>query len=70
MPCMTHRQLISKLTDMAKESGSQTALAAKFGVSPSYLSEVLRGTRLPGDKILAALGLEKRIVFKSKEQAA
>ena len=39
--------------------GNQSAAAQKMGVTPSYFGEVLQGRRLPGPKILRALGLEK-----------
>jgi Helix-turn-helix len=44
-----------------KQSGSQEMAAQRLGISASYLSDVKKGRREPGDKILAALGL-KRVV--------
>jgi DNA-binding transcriptional regulator YdaS (Cro superfamily) len=41
--------------------GSQRDFAQLLGVSPSYLSDVLKGRRDAGPKVLAALGL-KRVV--------
>jgi transcriptional regulator with XRE-family HTH domain len=41
--------------------GSQRDFAQSLGVSPSYLSDVLKGRRDAGPKVLAALGL-KRVV--------
>jgi plasmid maintenance system antidote protein VapI len=42
---------------------SSAALAAKLGVSRSYLSELLRGSRQPGPKILDRLGLRRHTVY-------
>lgn len=67
---MTHPQLIKKLREMIAVEGSQAALAHKLGVSRSYLSEILKGTRTPGRKVLANLGLESRTVYIPKEEAA
>jgi len=48
--------------------GSQRAAAVALGISQSYLSDLLRGTRKAGPKILSILGLVRasRIV-KVKE---
>jgi transcriptional regulator with XRE-family HTH domain len=35
--------------------------AAELGVAPSYLSDVYRGRREPGPKILRLLGVRKRV---------
>lgn len=67
---MTHGQLIKKLREMVAAEGSQAALATKLGVSRSYLSEIFKGTRTPGKKVLAQLGLESRTVYTAKEAAA
>ena len=66
MPSMTREQLVRKLESMVSEEGSQVAVASKLGVSPSYLSEIMRGTREPGEKFLSALNLEKHVVFKER----
>lgn len=50
------------------ELGSQTALAAELRVSDAYLSDVLRGRKEPGAKILEPLGLEKVINYQQREQ--
>lgn len=52
--------ILKRETDKA---GSQKAYAAAIGVSAQYLSEVLAGTRAPGEKILKALGLRKIVVY-------
>ena len=42
-------------------AASLRALAASWGISPAYLSDVRTGRRAPGDSILKHLGL-KRVV--------
>jgi len=71
MLTMTQEQLIRKLYNMAAEEGSQKALAAKLGISEAYLSDVLSQRREPGELVLNALSLERKVVFvarQSKEQ--
>jgi hypothetical protein len=41
-------------------------VASELGVSSQYLSDVLRGARDPGPKILVALGLERVITYRKK----
>ena len=43
---------------------TQTELAREFGVSPSYLSDVLSGRREPGASILEPLGLRRVVTYK------
>jgi transcriptional regulator with XRE-family HTH domain len=37
-------------------------------ISESYLSDVLNGRREPGPRILAALGLEKVVLYRGKQE--
>lgn len=46
--------------------GSQHAVAEKWGISDQYLSDVYRGRRDPGAKILEPLGLVKVITYRKK----
>lgn len=53
---------LNKLLD----SCTQRELAAKIGVPPAYLNDVLAERRRPGKKILRALGYEKATIYKKK----
>lgn len=44
-------------------AGSRRALAGSLGVSASYLGDVMNEKREPGPAILAALKLEREIVY-------
>lgn len=55
--------VIRSLRKQSQARGSQRALAKYLGVSPAYLSDVLKGRREPGPKILDALGMTKRTVY-------
>lgn len=43
---------------------TQKALADELGVSPAYLSDILRGKRDPGPQVLGALGLERVVAYQ------
>ncbi len=61
---LDHAQLIALLKQQAKDAGSQKQLAFKWGISQQYLSDVMDGRRMPGKKILDALGYEPVVVYK------
>ena len=48
----------------AKKAGSQKALAQEWGISEQYLSDILKGRREPGNKVLGQLGLVKMLVYR------
>lgn len=55
--------------DRVVRAGSMRAAAREFGVTVSYVSDLLNGRRAPGPKILGPLGLEriKMVVYRRKE---
>lgn len=59
---ITQDQVIAHLRAIAK-TGTQSSLAAKIGISRSYMSEVINGTRPPAGKILDYMGLQSRTVY-------
>lgn len=59
---MTRNELIAMLLEM-KGDGKQIDLAAKLGVTPQYLGDVLAGKREPGEKILKTLRLERVVSY-------
>lgn len=48
----------------ADAAGSQGKLAEQLGVSPQYLSEVMRGKKEPGPAILAPLMLSREVRYR------
>lgn len=48
----------------AKVNGNQSAWAKSLGISQSYVADVLRGRQPPGDKIIAALGIERVVTYR------
>ena len=63
-----HEWLRSKVADAARRAGSMNALAADWGVSVMYISDILRGHRNSGPKIISALGLEIDVKFRKAGQ--
>lgn len=48
-------------------AGSRAKLAAQWDISVQYIADVLRGYRDPGKSILAALGYERVVLYRKKE---
>ena len=61
---MTDEQVRKLLDEAVRKAGSQVAAAARLGISDAYLSDLRRGKRQPGPKVLAALGLARRDVYE------
>lgn len=53
----------NRLREACDKAGSQIAWARVHDLNISYVSEVQRGTRAPGSKVLAALGLVRVIDY-------
>lgn len=53
MKQLSEKEFLDRIRDDVESEGSQKALAAKLDVSEAYLSDVLRGRRSAGAKILS-----------------
>jgi hypothetical protein len=62
-PWLDMDQVAKRLRQSTNAAGGQAAWAAKHHISAAYVSDVLKGRRLPGDKITKALGLEKALLW-------
>lgn len=58
MKQLSEEEFLSLIRDDVKAEGSQKTLAAKLDVSEAYLSDVLRGRRSAGSKILSRYRLK------------
>jgi DNA-binding transcriptional regulator YdaS (Cro superfamily) len=56
---MTDRELRTLLRAAIKAAGSQKAFAGLCGISPAYLTDILKGRRAMGPKILKQLGYRR-----------
>ena len=61
---MTHAQLLQLLRRKVRRYGTQTALSSGLDISPAYLSDILKGKREPGAKVLASLGLRRIVRYE------
>lgn len=61
---MNHVQFLAYLNDRIRDAGTQAELARRLGISPAYLGDVVWERRLPGKKLLAALGLCKVVRYE------
>ncbi len=57
MKKLTQEEFLGLIRDDVDAEGSQKALASKLDVSEAYLSDVLRGRRSAGNKILSRYNL-------------
>lgn len=64
---LTQDDVIFLLRKRIAEVGNQKIYAERIGASSTYVSDVLKKKREPGEKILEALGLEKITVYIMKE---
>ena len=61
---LEHREFIVKLHVLVDQFANQKEAAQAWGVSESYLSDVLSGWRSPGDKICKAVGYERVPMYR------
>jgi hypothetical protein len=61
---MTIEDVIKALQKACAEAGDQKTWAAAHGLSGAYISDVIRGRRDPGERILTALGLERVTTYR------
>lgn len=64
MSLLTQSQIVELLRAAVEAAGTQKAFAQQHDVSEQYITDVLRGRREPGAKILAALGYEKVVSYR------
>lgn len=61
---LTDPELLEVLRDACDRAGSQQAWAFRHGISESYVCDVLRGRRVPGAKVLTALGYRRAVSYE------
>jgi hypothetical protein len=64
---LTRDDLILLIRLEITKARSQRNLARQWDVSPAYITDLLRGLRDPGPKILQAMGLERVTLYRTKE---
>ncbi len=66
----TEAQIRALLDARVHAAGTQITLAKELGISPVYISDVLRGRRQPGKTLLAALGYRRVWLAEPDNDAA
>lgn len=51
-----------RLREVISKEGSQLDAAAKLGIAPSYLGDLLHGRRKFSDAVLGKLGLRRTVI--------
>lgn len=65
---LSQQDVVERLRVVIESYGSQTIFADESNISIQYVNDVLRGRKEPGKKILHALGLERIVNYREKEQ--
>jgi DNA-binding transcriptional regulator YdaS (Cro superfamily) len=68
MKQLTQEEFLSLIRDDVETEGSQKALANRLEVSETYLSDVLRGRRTAGNKILSRYNLRPVTSYQPTEE--
>ncbi len=61
---MTESDVIDLVRAEVVQAGSMRKLARQWGMSPPYLSDVLKRYRPPGPSILSNLGLQRHVDYR------
>ncbi len=65
---MDETALMDLLKSQVTKAGSQQALATQLRISPQYLHDVLKGRRKVGERLVTAMGMERRIEYFRRKQ--
>jgi hypothetical protein len=65
---MTEQQVLERLRTAIDAAGGQRKFAEQHGFTPAYVHDVLYGKRALADRILAAIGVERLVVYRLKDQ--
>lgn len=63
----TVEEVIKMANEFIEVTGNQKQVADMVGISPSYLSDILKGKRSPSDKLLRVLGLHEVTLYRKIE---
>ena len=60
--------VLKKIDQIVEERGTQKAAAEFLGISEQFLTDLRKGRRGPGKKVLDKLGLESSVIYTPKQQ--
>ena len=64
---LTENDVLARLRAAVESAGGQKQFAAQAGLTPAYINDVLHRRRALADRILAAIGLERVVVYREKQ---
>jgi hypothetical protein len=64
---LNEQDVINRLREAIHAAGSQKSFARQHHVSLQYVNDVLHRRREPGQKILDALGIERVVSYREKQ---
>jgi transcriptional regulator with XRE-family HTH domain len=62
-----NEELIDYVEQSISIYGTKKEFARVHGISAQYLGDFLQGRRSPGQKLLNAIGMEKVVLYRTKE---
>lgn len=61
---LTEQEVIERLRGAIIAAGGQRQFARAHGLTPAYINDVLHGRRALADRILAAIGVKREIIYR------
>ena len=62
--CYELEDIVARIIAEVDEAGSQKAIALRYGVQQSYISDILTGRKLPGKSLLKAMKLKITYLYR------
>jgi hypothetical protein len=62
--CYELEDVVARIISECAEAGSQKAIALRYGVQQSYISDILTGRKLPGRSLLKAMKLKITYLYQ------
>ena len=66
-PTITEEEARELIRDMVDTEGSQSAVAKQLGISASFVSDILAGSRKVSDRVAQKLGYSRVIMFEKQD---
>lgn len=64
---LTEHDVMERLRGAVVKAGGQRQFAKAHGFTPGYIHDVLHGKRALADRILAAIGVERVVMYRGKD---
>lgn len=61
---LTEQDVIARLRAAIDAAGGQRKFAEAHGLTPGYVNDVVHGKRALADRILATIGIERKVTYE------